>query len=348
MNTRSRTPRCRRLGLSVGVLILGGACADPTLGIEIEGQRVPVIDMHIHTGEWGSIPESARELIAGNLPFPFNTDPEGVAERVLSADGIADELDAAGISRAGLLAVYAPRSTGVASNEFVAQTVAERPDRFHGLASLRVEDWGTEEAAQLAQLEEALDRPEMIGIKLAHAHQHFRMDDPAYFSIYEVAERRGAPMYLHTGTSPFPGTTAEAPYTDPAYLEDAIAAHPGAIFILGHLGHDIEDTELRATDRCIDLAQHYDNVYLEASVIGSESSDPTGDKLAEAMKRIRDAGLVDRVVYGSDGAQSPGFVGRYVEGTVEAMQRSGYTVDEMSMVLSGNFVRVFGVQAPTL
>ncbi len=342
--------RTRCVGLCAGLLFLAGmgGCGDPDLGVEVEGQRVAVIDMHIHTGEWGSIPESARELIASNLPFPFNTDPAGVAERVLSADGIADELDAAGISRAGLFAVYAPRSTGVARNDFVANTVAEQPERFYGFASLRVEDWANEEAAMLAQLDEALDRPEMVGIKLAHAHQHFRMDDSAYYSIYALAERRGAPMYLHTGTSPFPGTTSEAPYTDPAFLEDAVAAHPGAIFILGHLGHDEADTELTAVDRCIDLASRFDNVYLEASVIGSERSDPTGDKLAEAMTRIRDAGLVDRVIYGSDGAQSPGFVGRYLDGTVEAMTRAGYSVDEMSAVLSGNFVRVFGVSAPTL
>ena len=55
----------------------------------------------------------------------------------------------------------------------------------------------------------------MIGIKLAHAHQHFRMDDPTYFGIYQVSSDLKKPVYLHTGSSPFPGTSSEAPYTDP-------------------------------------------------------------------------------------------------------------------------------------
>ncbi len=155
----------RSRSILLGLLVLGlvdlTACGDPPRGVGIAGQRVAVIDMHIHTGEWSSVRPMAKETIANNLPFPFNTDPEGVANQVLSTEGITDEIDAAGISEAGLFAVYAPRSTGVASNELVASRVAEAPDRFHGFASLRIEDWDAEEADELARLDRALDNPGM-------------------------------------------------------------------------------------------------------------------------------------------------------------------------------------------
>ena len=98
---------------------------------------------------------------------------------------------------------------------------------------------------------------------------------------------------------------------------------------------------------CLDLASRYPNVYLEPSALGSRSSDPTGTNLKAAMKRIRDAGLVDRVLYGSDGPQSPGFVDEYLRSTVTAMREAGYSRDEMRAVLAGNFVRVFAVPEPT-
>jgi predicted TIM-barrel fold metal-dependent hydrolase len=154
-------------------------------------------------------------------------------------------------------------------------------------------------------------------------------------------------VYLHTGTSPFPGTAQEPPYTDPAYLENAIAAYPGTVFILGHLGYDFKIKQPGALETCIDLAVRYPNVYLEPSALGSKTSDPDGTHLKLAMRRIREAGIVDRAIYGSDGPQSPGFVGRYLDSTVAAMRSADYSRDEMAAVLAGNFVRVFGVKEPS-
>ena len=46
------------------------------------------------------------------------------------------------------------------------------------------------------------------------------------------------------------------------------------------------------------------------------------------MGKMREAGLVDRIIYGSDGPQSPGFVKDYLSRTVQAMRATGYTADE--------------------
>lgn len=334
--------RLSALGLA---LLLGGAGCDSPRGVEYEGRRLPVVDMHLHPGEWEGIPADTQRVIGSRFPFPFNLNAKATADGILSVDGILAELDKGGVTQAVLYAVYAPRTVGITSNERVIADTAKAPDRLFGFASLRLDTFRVDRDAELLRLRTALATPSMIGIKLAHAHQHFRMDDPFYFGIYQLAAELKKPVYLHTGSSPFPGTSREAPYTDPSYLEAAIRSYPEAIFVLGHLGYDFAEQKLGALDACIRLAKTYRNVYLEPSALGSRGSDPTGENLRQALTKLREAGLVDRIIYGSDGPQSPGFVKDYLARTVAAMRATGYSVDEAQAVLAGNFARVFNVPA---
>lgn len=336
-----------RLVVLVAMCIAFVSCANKTeLGVEIQGQKYDVIDMHLHPGEWELIPPETQKFLASRFPFPFKLNPDALASSVLTAKGILAELDNAKIVGGLLFAVYAPKTVGICTNEYVISQVKESPGRLWGLASLRVDRWNEDKDQQLAALRQALQQPNMVGIKLAHAHMHFRMDDPRYYGIYEVSAELQKPVYLHTGSSPFPNISLKDAYTNPAYLEDAIKKHPKANFILGHLGYDFIKKEHKHLDVCIRLAKTYKNVYLEPSALGSESGDPDGSKLRKAMKDIKDSGLVERIIYGSDGPQSPGFVKKYLARTIDAMEKSGYTPDEMKMVLSGNFVRVFRVSLP--
>lgn len=326
--------------------VMPTACGSSARGVEWDGKRLPVVDIHLHPGDWDHVPEDTRKFLASRFPFPLGVDAESSARATLSPESILSELDAAGIWGGGLFAIYAPRTVGVASNELVAEDLAYARDRYFGFASLRVDQWNTDRDAEIEQLKTTLSRPGFVGIKVAHAHQHFRMDEPSFYGIYEVSAATGKPVYLHTGTSPFPGTSQEPAYTDPAYLETAIQMFPQADFILGHLGYDFKEKRHAGLDTCIRLAKTYPNVFLEPSALGSASSDPTGENLKEAMRRMREAGVVDRIIYGSDGPQSPGFVKSYLERTVTAMRETGYSQQEAADVLAGNFARVFGVTIP--
>ncbi|HEY0138889.1 MAG TPA: amidohydrolase family protein, partial [Nannocystis sp.] len=208
----------------LSVILASSGCGEVEYGVVVDGERLPVIDMHLHPGEWSNTPPDTQEFLAGRFPFPLQLTPARLAGQVLSVDGLKKELDGAGIGTGVLFAVYAPRTVGISANEDVIADVKQAPDRFFGLASLRVERWNEDEASELKRLRDALGEPGMVGVKLAHAHQHFRMDDPRYFSIYALAGELDKPVYLHTGTSPFPGTAQDPPYTDPAYLEPAITA----------------------------------------------------------------------------------------------------------------------------
>lgn len=333
--------------LSISVLAalatFPAACGTTARGVDWNGKRLPVVDMHLHPGDWDDFPEDMRKFLASRFPFPLGVDAESTAKGSLTPESILAELDGAGIWGGGLFAIYAPRTVGIASNELVAEDLVYSPDRFFGFASLRVDRWTTDRDAELDQLKTTLSRPGFVGIKVAHAHQHFRMDEPAFYGIYEVSAALGKPVYLHTGTSPFPGTSQEPAYTDPAYLETAIQSYPTAKFVLGHLGYDFNEKRHAGLDTCIRLAKTYPNVFLEPSALGSNASDPTGENLKEAMRKMREGGVVDRIIYGSDGPQSPGFVKTYLDKVVVAMQATGYTEQEAADVLAGNFARVFGV-----
>lgn len=329
-------------------LLLGCAEEAPVYGVSFGGERLPVVDMHLHQGEWNLIPESTRRFLASRFPAPLGLIAESTAEGSLNAEGVLEQLDQAGVIQGALFAVYAPRTVGVATNEYVAEQVLVDPERLFGLGSLRLDDWNNNAEAQLADLAATLEKPGFIGIKLAHAHQHVRLDDPRFDALWSLAAATGKPVYLHTGSSPFPNTAQDAAYTDPAYFEPIIAAYPDAQFILGHLGYDFINKEIGALDTCVELAARYENVWLEPSALGSAGSDPTGANLLTAYSAMKGAGVLDRVVYGSDGPQSPGFVAEYLERSLAAMEGAGYTAEEARAVLSLNFAAVFGVEPAPL
>jgi predicted TIM-barrel fold metal-dependent hydrolase len=268
----------------------------------------------------------------------------GATDWMLGTENILSQMNGAGIYGAGVFALYSPHTTGNAPNEFVAEKIAGHTDRLYGFASLRVDRWNEDSKEQLAALESALtDLPGMVGIKLAHGHQQFRFDDERFYPIYEISGRLQKPMYLHTGTSPNPGTRFEPPYADPLYLEDAIKRYPDAIFILGHAGYDSKEKALNYTDSAIYLAKTYPNVYMEPGALGADRAE---DVIDDFVTRVKENGVLNKVIYGSDGVQFPGYLKSHLEAYVAAMQRNGYTADEMRAVLSGNFSRVFGIKAP--
>lgn len=329
-----------RILITLTIILLAACGRAPEPGVLVDGRRIPVIDMHLHTGTWAMTPPGFRQRLTDRVPTGFKWVMGPFVDYNLRGKTIVGQLDSAGISAGGLFALYSPATTGIASNEFVAGEIASVPGRLYGFASLRVDDWNNDSAAELARLEAGVKLPGMHGIKLAHAHQQFRFDDRRFDGIYEICGRLRKPVYLHTGTSPNPGTRYEPPYADPAYLEGSIQAFPDCIFILGHSGYDSLGRALTYTDSAIALAQEYSNVFLEPGALGAERADAL---LADFLHRIKAGGVIDKLIYGSDGVQFPGYVKSHLRAFVAGMREQGYTADEMEQVLSGNFLRVFSL-----
>jgi predicted TIM-barrel fold metal-dependent hydrolase len=97
---------------------------------------------------------------------------------------------------------------------------------------------------------------------------------------------------------------------------------------------------LTYVDACIDLATRYDNVYMEPGALGAERA---AEVLPDFVARIKAADMAHKLIYGSDGPQFPGYIRSHLENFVAAMAEAGYTTDEMRLILSDNFSRVFGL-----
>ncbi|MDP6435986.1 MAG: amidohydrolase family protein [Gammaproteobacteria bacterium] len=335
-----------RLSLLAAVALLSACSTEPPeqFGIVVDGSRIQVVDLHTHTGTWENTPPGFRLRLAERVPTGFRWTMTFLTDLNLGAGNILSQMNSGGIYGAGVFATIAPHTTGISTSEFAAQTVVGNEDRLYAFATIRVDRWNEDGEARLRQFEEELrDLPGVKGVKIAHAHQQFRFDDERFNGIYEISGRYNKPIYLHTGTSPNPGTRYEPEYSDPAYLEEVINMYPDTIFILGHTGYDSKERALTYTDSAIRLAQEYPNVYMEPGALGAHRAEHVID---DFVTRLKDGNVLHKVIYGSDGVQFPGYLKSHLEAYVAAMQRNGYTVDEMAMVLSGNFSRLFGIEIP--
>ena len=166
----------------------------------------------LHTGEWSLIPPPRRNTWRGTSPS-LQPQPGVLAYSASRRPAWSRSWIRRAWTKAWSTLCMPLQRCRRGHQRTCHQAARDRPDRLWGFASLWVDRWAEESEEQLAALEAALEHPQMIGIKIAHAHMHFRMDDPDYYGIYEVAEKTQAPVYLHTGPSPFPGTLAAPPPT---------------------------------------------------------------------------------------------------------------------------------------
>ncbi|MDC0189095.1 amidohydrolase family protein [Gammaproteobacteria bacterium] len=314
--------------------------AETTYGFTIDGVDIDIIDMHLHTGTWEALTEPYKERYSERVPKPFKFLMENLLGNGLTSEGILKQMDNAGIRRGGVFAVYSPDTTGIANNEFLYQQIKDQPERMFGFYSIRTDHWNIDATKELKKLESDLIKYKATGIKLAHAHQQMRLDDKRFDGIYEIAGRLNKPIYIHTGTSPNPYTRREPPYVDPVYLEESIIKYPQTKFILGHSGYDSFLIQLTYLESCIQLAKKYGNVYFEPGALGARKA---SEVLPEYLKIIKKEGLIDRVIYGSDGPQFPGYTASHLENFVEAMKVNEYSAMEMKLILQSNFETLFNL-----
>lgn len=355
MKTHSQTLSLFVLG---GVLLL-----PPTTGasILVDGQRLQVVDMHLHPGRFGTMNPDGKAFILGAVPPFLRAHAPAIIETSLDPYeehvGIHAETDRAGVDHAVLYAVYTHHTTGYYTNEELLAALDDPANGgwAWGLASLNFDDTGADLAlldARLAAMRSYLEqRPDLfIGIKLAHAHQGATLDDEASFRVYELAGELGVPVLLHTGFSPFPNTEDDPAYYDPAYLQDVVALFDGTTgprvdFVLSHVGQG----DARSVEASLALAEASDNVWLELSALGrpllldeqGRAIETTDDQYPYVLEQVLARGLVDRTIYASDGAQLSGFVGRYLQELVDGMLTAGFTTPDISAVLAENFFTVY-------
>jgi predicted TIM-barrel fold metal-dependent hydrolase len=240
------------------------------------------IDVHVHpsTPEYvdaalGEFGPACEAYFRTTLP---RHDVAGMAEVFRAADVL-------GV----LFAWDAETNTGLApvTNDFVAECARDHPDAFLGFASVDP----LKGDAAVAELERAVRKLGLRGLKLHPTAQGFRPDDRAVYPLYETASALGIPMTVHTGTTGLGagmrgGGSLKLGLSRPMHLDSVAADFPDLQIVMAHPAWPWQDEQLA-------VALHKPNTWIDLSGWSPRRFAP------ELVRNIQGA-LQDRVLFGTD------------------------------------------------
>ena len=162
--------------------------------------------------EWRKVIESgaADETGFHNLFGPILTNPKAAGirarltdfedQRLAGMDATGITMQVLSIASPGVQVLPTATATGLATlfNDRLAAVIADRPDRYSGLAAIAPQD--PEAAAQ--ELERAVNTLKLPGALInSHTKGEF-LDEPKYEPILAAAQSLDVPIYLHPRTPP--------------------------------------------------------------------------------------------------------------------------------------------------
>jgi len=236
------------------------------------------------------------------------------------------QMDVAGIERAVLLPIDCRRvrKDSVSSNEQVAE-LCRGSKRFIGFASV---DPLRKSAAR--ELENAVRKLGLRGLKLDPALQDFRPNDRKVFPVYEAAGELGIPLVIHTGMSWSPETPLERGH--PLLLEEPIRRFPKLAFVLAHWSWP---WVWEATA----LALKYRNVYLDTSCLYYDSPKEFYQFVfsKQIPTTLIERSLRNKIVFGSNYPRVE------IKNMVHALKSLDLTEGCLNKILKENAERLLGM-----
>ncbi len=166
-------------------------------------------------------------------------------------------------------------------NELIARHVAAHSDTMIGIAGIDP----TAEGA-VARADEQLDRDEFRGLTISPASQNFHPADSRAMKLYELAERRGAPIFLHQGTHFRAEDRME--YARPLLLDEIARDYPKLTMVVASAGHPW-------VEECIGLIGKHERVF--AGIAGLLHR-PW--QAYNALVLAHQYNVMDKVLFGSD------------------------------------------------
>lgn len=245
-----------------------------------------VFDCHVHVQPWEQMkPQVRTRMTAGRR------DLAEIQTALSSPSELLRLMDREGVERAALINYVAPDVMGFEAsvNDWVSRYVGGHEDRLAAVGSVHPRfsrDPGPETERLFDQL-----RIRMLKIHPPHqliAANAYLAGEEGLAKIYAVAQARGRPVMIHTGTSIFPG--ARNRFADPMAVDDVAVDFPGLPLILAHAGRPLY------METAIFLVRRHANVHLDLSGIPPRS-------LLEYLPRLEE--IADRCLWGTD-YPSPG------------------------------------------
>jgi hypothetical protein len=284
----------------------------------IEGYAVT--DLHVHIQPWDMHPAPVTAAMAAG-----REDLDRIRTFVESPAAFLRFLDASGIERAAIINYVSPDVMGFTPevNAWCSRYCSEAPDRLIAFGSVhpRFVRRPAEETERVLDLG-------LRGLKVHPPHQLFQVNDyrtggpgRGIGEVFRVAEARGAPVMIHTGTSVFPG--ARNVYADPMPADDVGVDFPRLRVILAHAGRPLHG------DACFFLVRRHPQFSLDLSGIPPR-------RLLHHVPRLVE--IADRCLWGSDWP-SPGVAD--LRRNVEAFLALDLPDDARRKILSENAARLF-------
>lgn len=280
----------------------------------------PVTDLHIHVQPWEMLLPAVRARMEAG-----RKDLEAIREIMDSPRALLGFLDRAGIERVALINYPSPDLMGFTEqvNDWCVRYCREAPERLIAFGS--VHPRFARDAR--AETERILDLG-IRGLKVHPPHQLFQVNDyrtggagRTIGEVYRVAEERGVPVMVHTGTSVFPG--ARNVYADPMPVDDVAVDFPRLTLILAHAGRPLHG------DTAFFLARRHPQIWLDLSGIPPR-------RLLEYVPRLAELGT--RALWGSDWP-SPGVSG--MRRNVEQFLELELPAATQRAILHENSLRLF-------
>lgn len=160
-------------------------------------------------------------------------------------------------------------------------------------------------------------------------YQGISSSDSMMFPYYALAEKYGLPVGIHTGSAgPDHGCAQfREDMGNPALVKAALERFPRLKIWLMHGGAPF-------VKECMELMKTYPGVYADISVLNNSRIVPPND-FAGIMKGFMDAGLENRLMFGSDNAP--------IQSTIDAVDKLDFlSADQKGKIFYKNARTFFG------
>jgi len=296
--------------------------------------RPPVIDMHLHAYRMNDVPPGAPACPGDQRVLVPTIDPReelDFSKLLTCTNPIVAANDDADL-RAKSIAALRRHNVRLAMTEgAVADVAAWRaaaPDvilpgvAFGARKEKSIDELrGLHAAGQLAVLGEVYIQ-----------YRGHRPDDARYAPYFALAEELDIPIGIHLGEGPpaaarFPGYESyRASLGSPFLLEEILRKHPKLRIYVMHYGSPL-------VDEMIAMMFTYPNLHVDVSC--NNWSFPRA-QFHEALKRMVDAGLEKRIMFGSDQMYWPDAIGE----AIKAIETAAFLDEEQKRdILYNNAAR---------
>jgi aminocarboxymuconate-semialdehyde decarboxylase len=282
-------------------------------------------------------------------------DPSGTVIPEWSPDSAIGFMDSQQIAT-GILSLTAPSVVGWDKserrrmarrvNEYTADLVAKRPDRFGNFATLPLPD----AEGALWELEHALDTLRADGVILLANYAGKYLGDAAFEPIWSELDRRQAVVFVHPGQPPLPTAAGVAgPLVDYPFdttraavqlvLNGIVDRYPGARVILAHAGGFLP----YASHRFAELARVFrPDAAQPADILATfqrfyfDTALSSGPAALPSLKAFAGSG---HIVFGTDFPYAPAGIGASFTAKLDA--DASLTADEHRAISHGTASTLF-------